>query len=184
MIAARYQPAAALIAAYLTTLLLAVWLISLPVHVVWLSLILGAGLVLLSLIDMREGVLPDWLTLPLLAAGLFVSWWFAFGPPLWHVLGAIGGGVTIVAINLGYRKVRKVDGIGYGDAKLLAASGAWLGLLALPTVLLWACATGLFQVLLMARTGTEVSGRTALAFGPHLAFGTWLTWLFGAVGLD
>ncbi len=99
-----------------------------------------------------------------------------------RLISAFVAGVSILAINLVYRKLRDTDGIGYGDAKLLAASGAWLGLFAIPTVLLWACASGLILMLTRALRGGALSRSSALAFGPHLAFGTWLVWLFGAIG--
>ncbi len=171
-----------LTAAYVLALAAACWLLSIPGPIVKLSIVLGAFLVVLSWIDARHGILPDHLTFPLIALGLISSWWLNLDPLYWRIISAIAAAGIIVAINLIYRKLRNVDGIGYGDAKLLAASGAWLGLLALPTVVIWACATGLIQVLIMARRGAQVSGTTTLAFGPHLAFGTWLTWLFGALG--
>jgi leader peptidase (prepilin peptidase)/N-methyltransferase len=66
-----------------------------------------------------------------------------------------------------------------GDAKLFAASGAWLGAQALPTVLLWACVTALGVVLLAHVRGRRIAATTAIPFGSFLAFGTWLVWCLG-----
>ena len=167
---------------YGSTLIVAIQLQPMPAEVLVLTALLAAILIALSLHDLVSGLLPDYLTLPLIAAGLLAAWWFQFDSLTWRTVSAFAGGVFIVVTNLVYRFVRGTDGIGYGDAKLLAASGAWLGLTALPTVLLWACATGLSLILVRAASSGEVSGQSALMFGPHLAFGTWLVWLFGAIG--
>ena len=69
--------------------------------------------------------------------------------------------------------------MGLGDAKLLAASGAWLGAGALPTVLLWATGSALVCVLVASRRNPALTGASRLPFGPFLAFGIWLVWLYG-----
>jgi prepilin signal peptidase PulO-like enzyme (type II secretory pathway) len=78
-----------------------------------------------------------------------------------------------------YRAWRGISGIGRGDAKLFAASGAWLGAHALPVVLLGACASALLVLLAAHMLGRRLEARTAIPFGPFLAFGTWLVWCLG-----
>ncbi len=105
------------------------------------SLVLLAGLAAIAVADLREMRVPDVLSLPLIAAGLLVS---AFGGRLPEAaLGAVLGYGVFVAIETGYRRLRGRDGLGRGDAKLLAAGGAWCGVLALPAIVLVAAASGL-----------------------------------------
>jgi leader peptidase (prepilin peptidase)/N-methyltransferase len=71
--------------------------------------------------------------------------------------------------------------MGLGDAKLLAASGAWLGAEGLPGVLLWASGSALVGILIARWRGETLSASTRVPFGPFLAFGTWLVWVYGPV---
>ena len=102
----------------------------------WPTCVFGWTLLALGVIDWREYRLPDLLTLPLLAAGLLLA---LFGDPAdaWSsLLGALAGGGAVVVIRAVYAALRGREGIGLGDAKLLAALGAWLGWEALPAVVL------------------------------------------------
>lgn len=96
-------------------------------------------LVVLALIDVDTGLLPDALTLPLLWAGLALAW--VGGPVCLRdaVAGAAAGYGFLWLLFRLYRYVRKCDGMGYGDFKLFAALGAWVGLAILPYVMLAAC---------------------------------------------
>lgn len=147
----------------------------------WASLALGWTLLALAAIDLRHLLLPDALCLPLVPAGLAVAW--AIDPALLsdHLLGALLGFVAFAAIALVYRRLRGRDGLGMGDAKLLAAAGAWLGWLALPSVVLIAAVAGLSLALAGALAGGKLAWSSRIAFGPHLALGLWLVWLFGPV---
>ncbi len=78
-----------------------------------------------------------------------------------------------------YRWVRGRDGLGEGDAKLLAAIGAWVGLEGLPTVLLGAALTGLLWALWLRLRGAALTATTALPFGPFLALAGWVVLLLG-----
>ena len=131
--------------------------------------LLGFLLLLLAaaLIDDRTGYLPDALTLPavwlaLLAAALGVGGTGAAGA----ILGAAAGYGALRGIADAYAALRGREGLGRGDAKLLAAGGAWLGPLALPLVLLLAAVAGLAAVLLRR---SPVTAATELRFGPYLA---------------
>lgn len=143
------------------------------------SLGLVAVLATLSAIDTLEFRLPDALTLPLAAAGVLLAWWAGWDTPQWRLLSAAAGYAFIWAAASAYRYWRGRDGIGMGDAKLMAAAGAWLGLAALPSVLLWACMLALFAVAVARRLGIETDAHTRLPFGPFIAFGFWLVWLYG-----
>jgi leader peptidase (prepilin peptidase)/N-methyltransferase len=141
------------------------------------SCALGWTLVALAAIDLRTLTLPDALTLPLIAGGLALAAWGALGPPALHAGGAAAGWALVWGIDAAYRAWRGAPGMGMGDAKLLAAAGAWCGLAALPSVLLAACLLGLVGAL---AAGAGV--RTPVPFGPALAAAFWGTWLLGPLG--
>jgi leader peptidase (prepilin peptidase) / N-methyltransferase len=144
-----------------------------------LSSVLALALAVLSAIDLSTYRLPDWLTLPLAAFGLLATPIVLEAQPWWQVASAALGFALMAGIALIYRKLRGRDGLGLGDAKLLAAAGAWLGAEALPSVLLWACGSAILALLLRAwRTGAR-SAEMPIPFGPFLAFGVWLVWLYG-----
>jgi len=90
---------------------------------------------------------------------------------------AVAGYGGFRLLGLIYRLIRKREGLGQGDAKLLAAAGAWLGLVALPQVVLLAAILGLGTVLLARLRGADLSAATRLPFGPALAAATFLLWL-------
>jgi leader peptidase (prepilin peptidase)/N-methyltransferase len=146
-----------------------------PPPFVWLTVSIGWVLLLMSAIDVRTYILPDALTLPLLAAGL------VFGAlqqeALGHVAGAAAGWLVSFAVAMSYRYARGRDGLGGGDVKLFAAAGAWVGLSGLPTVMFYGAGTGLAVVLAGALAGRAISGTTRIPFGPFLAFGFFVTWL-------
>lgn len=133
---------------------------------------LFAVLVVLAVIDFRTMVLPDVLTLPLIGFGLVFAYWQ--GVFLNGIIGAVVGYAGLVALELAYKKLRGIDGLGRGDAKLLAAGGAWCGWAGLPFILLIASAFGLVHALMLSRGG-ETNNK--LPFGPHLAVGVFLTWV-------
>jgi leader peptidase (prepilin peptidase)/N-methyltransferase len=147
------------------------------------GLLLAAFLSVLTLIDMRSFRLPDALTLPLGALGVVIA--HALGWEFWSErLLAVGAGFLFLFIaREAYARLRGRHGLGLGDAKLLAASGAWTGLAGLPSVLLWACVLAAAAVLFMtisgATAGRRLTGQTAIPFGPFLAAGTWIVWLYG-----
>jgi leader peptidase (prepilin peptidase) / N-methyltransferase len=139
--------------------------------------LLGWWLLALALIDLRSWRLPDVLTLPLVAAGVVASW-LGLLPgtdPTGAITGAILGYVALASIGWAYRRLRHRDGLGLGDAKLLAAAGAWLGPLDLPWVLVLAAPLGLGLALMRSR---RLRGDTAIPFGPPLALAFWLLFLW------
>jgi len=150
----------------------------------WASCALGWALLALSLIDLRCYRLPDFLTLPLLLGGLGVALWAWPEALPEHLLGAALGYACMAAVGWVYRVLRGRDGIGLGDAKLLAAGGAWLSLQALPGVVLTASVLALAIVLTAGFVRRlPLSAATRVPFGPYLAAGIWLSWLYGPLQL-
>jgi leader peptidase (prepilin peptidase) / N-methyltransferase len=101
----------------------------------------------------------------------------------WICLAVVGdrlGFASLTGIAMLYRRVRGRDGLGLGDAKLFAASGAGLGLEGLPAVLLVVCGAAIVALLVMAWRSQALSAATRIPFGPLSAFGTWIVWLYGA----
>jgi leader peptidase (prepilin peptidase)/N-methyltransferase len=146
------------------------------------SAMLGLGLSALSVTDVHAFRLPDALTLPLMGVGLLMAWLMGWGPLWWRTVSAVAGFLLLFTVERAYHRLRGRSGLGRGDAKLFAASGAWLGAESLATVLLWACGTALMTVLLAAVFGHRLTRTTRLPFGPFLALGTWLVWFYGPIG--
>lgn len=144
-------------------------------NLAWPGVLLGGALLALALIDLRTMLLPDALTLPLCAAGLVLALAGVTLPVRDALLGAGIGYAAIAGIVLLYRRLRGRDGMGLGDAKLLAAGGAWVGWQALPMVLLVA-ALGTLAVVLV-RTRGRAARDLAVPFGPGLAAGIWLAFV-------
>lgn len=149
----------------------------------WLGAGLGWVLLALAAWDLRCGLLPDRLTLPLLLAGLAATALFAPARLEAHLLGAAAGFLSLAALRALYRLLRGREGLGLGDAKLLAAGGAWLGWEGLASVVLLGCATAALSLLPRHLAGHRLSRHSALAFGPWLALGIWLVWLLGPLTL-
>lgn len=143
------------------------------------SCILGWSLLLLAVIDWRVQLLPDAVTLPLLAAGLIASYALMTASWLQHLIGAAAGFFGVAALALVYRVFRGREGIGFGDAKLIAALGAWVSWEGLPTLLLWGSVFGLTVALVQATTRGRLSLSDRVPFGTFLAAGGWLVWLYG-----
>ena len=134
--------------------------------------LVGWWLLALALIDLWTTRLPDPLTLPLVLAGIAAA---ALGlAPVGVVeaaLGATTGFVVFAAIGWLWRRCRGVDGLGLGDAKLLAAAGAWVGPAALAWIVLAGGTLGIVHALL---AGHRLDSRVPIPFGPALAAGFWL----------
>ena len=152
---------------------------SMPAGMMAHALVLAAGLTLLSVIDVQSFRLPDALTFPLLFAGLAIAALQGFDPFVWQSASASLGGLSLFGIGWLYRHMRGRDGLGLGDAKLFAASGAWVGAEGLASVLLIACVSALAAVAVWRLRNTKIGAQSALPFGPFLALGTWCVWLYG-----
>ena len=143
----------------------------------WVWIVSGVGLsavlVALAVVDLRTYRLPDMLTLPLALAGLIVNWWLT-GQWLPFVAGLVVGYGAFVILEGVYRHARGREGLGRGDAKLLAAGGAWIGWAALPQAVLVASASAIAMLLLFRNRLMDLQGR--VPFGPFLALGIGAVW--------
>ena len=148
-----------------------------------LDCVLGWTLLALAWIDWRSFRLPDLLTLPLLMLGLVSAWLDAPDVLLSCLIGAIAGYAALLLVDLCYRCARGRAGLGRGDAKLLAAGGAWLGWQALPWVVLLAALLGLALAVLQRARGIPLTRETALPFGPPLALAIWVVRIHGIPGV-
>jgi leader peptidase (prepilin peptidase) / N-methyltransferase len=135
----------------------------------WIDCLLGWALLTIAWIDIEHLILPDILTLPLLLAGLAVTYGEAPEDITDHALAAAVGYLGFRAIAFLYRRLRGRDGLGEGDAKLLAAGGAWLGLLSLDWLVLAAAAIGLIGAAAAWVAGHRLEASSALPFGAALA---------------
>ncbi|MBL6750139.1 MAG: prepilin peptidase [Nevskia sp.] len=143
------------------------------------ALPLSWALLALAVIDVREQLLPDDITLPLVWAGLALSCLgvFAADPPA-SIAGALAGYLSLWSIYHAFRLLTGKKGMGYGDFKLLMALGAWLGIRALPAVVLLSSAAGAvvgIGLILLRGHGRD----TPIPFGPFLAGAGWLTLVAG-----
>jgi len=139
-------------------------------------------LLALTLIDLDHKLLPDSMTLPLLWAGLIVNALSGdaglFAPLLSSVIGAVAGYLALWSVYHLFKLVTGKEGMGYGDFKLLAAIGAWLGWQLLPLVILLSAAVGsVVGVGLIVFRGR--SSQVPIPFGPYLAAAGWIALLWG-----
>jgi leader peptidase (prepilin peptidase)/N-methyltransferase len=148
---------------------------------IWWSCAFAWTLLVLAWIDLRTMLLPDVLTLPLIVLGLIMTWVTDTPSLLDHCLAAILGYTVLHGIAWAWKRFRGREGLGLGDAKLLAALGAWLGLAALPSVLFLSACLGLAAAGAAALTGRAMTRTTAIPFGPCLALAGWLAWLYFGV---
>ena len=146
---------------------------------VWASCALGWVLLALAAIDWRDLILPDALTLPLIPAGIAVAYFVAPALPVQHLIGALAGFAVFVLVRWAYQRFRGREGLGLGDAKLLAAAGAWVGWVGLPSVVLLAATAALAVAAAQGLAGRRVGPGHAVPFGSYLALATWIVWLDG-----
>jgi len=125
-------------------------------------------LITLAAIDWETGFLPDMLTLPLIAIGVAANAAGLFAPSMDAVTGAAAGYFALWAISTIYKNLRGREGLGLGDAKLLAALGAWSGWAVLPATVMIAAITALAAVGIGRLRGGAISTETAIPFGPAL----------------
>ncbi len=140
------------------------------------------ALIALTGIDLRKQLLPDSITLPLLWAGLVVNsfgWFTDLSSALW---GAVGGYLSLWSVYWPFKLLTGKEGMGYGDFKLLAALGAWLGWQYLPTLILCSSLVGIvfgLVIIYLKKQGREIP----IAFGPYLAMAGWICLFFGGQAL-
>jgi len=146
-------------------------------------LILTWSLVALAIIDIDHQLLPDSITLPLLWLGLIINSGGLIVPLEQSVWGAILGYLSLWSVYWGFKLLTGKDGMGYGDFKLLAAAGAWLGWKALPVIIILSsfagAVIGLCLILIMGR-----DRNVPIPFGPYLAIAAWMTAMWGEELVD
>lgn len=147
----------------------------------WLGCGLGWTLLTLAWIDWEAMLLPDVLTLPLILAGLAATW--LLDPPAItdYAAAAALGYLMFAGVAYVYRKLRGRHGLGAGDAKLVAAGGAWVGLESLSMLVLAAAMLGFVTALVLRLREGRLGGAAALPFGPALCAAIWLVWLYVAL---
>ena len=135
-------------------------------------------LIAAALIDADTMLLPDQLTLPLLWLGLLVNMNGFFVPLETAVIGAVAGYLSLWTVFWAFKLITGKEGMGYGDFKLLAALGAWLGWQALPSIVLLAAGSGLVWALLSILM-RRMQRDQPMPFGPYLAAGGWAAFALG-----
>ena len=132
----------------------------------------------LTFIDFDTQYLPDSLTLPLVWAGLLVNMFELFVPLKTAVIGAAAGYLSLWSVYWLFKLIRGKEGMGYGDFKLLAALGAWLGWQMLPLIVLLSSVVGAaIGLVLIVFKGRDHS--VPLAFGPYLAIAGAIALFYG-----
>jgi leader peptidase (prepilin peptidase)/N-methyltransferase len=147
-------------------------------------------LIALTGIDLDHQLLPDSITLPLLWAGLTAA--VAIGPqpgapppvsPRDAIIGAVAGYLSLWLVFHAFRLVTGKEGMGYGDFKLFAALGAWLGWKLLAPIILLSAASGtVIGILMIVLRGRDRSA--PMPFGPYLAAAGWIAMLYGDTLVD
>ena len=138
--------------------------------------VFSASLLVIIFIDIRLQIIPDVISLPGIVLGFLFS--LVSDTVTWQssLLGILAGGGVLYAVALLYATLRKIDGMGGGDIKLLAMIGAWLGWQALPFVILMSSTTGSI-IGLIAMRSQKKGGQTRIPFGPFLSLAA-LMYLF------
>lgn len=142
------------------------------------AVVLLWALIALSVIDLNTHLLPDRITQPLLWAGLLSNWQGFFVSLEDALIGAVGGYLALWLVHHAFRLATGKEGMGYGDFKLLAALGAWLGWQMLPLVILIASLSGAIVGIVLISLGRHDRARP-LPFGPWLALGGVIALVWG-----
>lgn len=148
----------------------------------WASCALGWLLLALAAADWRTFLLPDALVLAVAVAGLGATALLMPEELADHVIGAAAGFLVFAAVAALYRRWRGREGLGLGDAKLLGALGAWVSWPGLPSTVLIGAVAALAAALLLG-LARRLGAADRLPFGPFLALGGWIVWLYGPLTL-
>lgn len=140
-------------------------------------------LVALTGIDLDEMLLPDQMTLPLLWLGLIINLNHTFASPTDAIIGAAAGYLSLWSIFWLFKILTGKEGMGYGDFKLLAVFGAWLGWQMLPLVILLSSLVGAIVGITMIVSKRLKQGNP-IPFGPYIAAAGWIALLFGQQIVD
>jgi leader peptidase (prepilin peptidase)/N-methyltransferase len=135
-------------------------------------------LIAMTFIDADTQLLPDDLTLPLMWAGLLINLHGTFTSLDSAVIGAVAGYLSLWSVYWIFKLVTGKEGMGYGDFKLLAALGAWMGWSMLPLIILLSSAVGAVIGISMMVLGKLGKGKP-IPFGPYLAIAGLIALLWG-----
>jgi leader peptidase (prepilin peptidase)/N-methyltransferase len=142
------------------------------------AVLLTWSLIALSFIDFDKQLLPDSITLPFLWLGLLLSLFDVYTDSHASIIGAAAGYLSLWSIYHLFRLLTGKEGMGYGDFKLFALFGAWLGWQSLPLIILLSSAVGaIIGVSLILLRGRDRS--IPIPFGPYLAIAGWIALLWG-----
>ncbi|ACE85364.1 prepilin peptidase [Cellvibrio japonicus] len=142
------------------------------------ALVLTWALIALTMIDLDTYLLPDDITLPLLWLGLIVNSFGLFTDLASAFWGAVAGYLTLWSVYQLFKLLTGKEGMGYGDFKLLAALGAWMGWQMLPQIILLSSLVGaVIGITLIIVRGRDRN--IPIPFGPYLAIAGWIAFLWG-----
>lgn len=142
------------------------------------ALLLTWSLIALSFIDIDHQLLPDSITLPLMWLGIIFSFFTVYTDLHSSVIGAIAGYLSLWLVYQGFKLITGKEGMGYGDFKLLAALGAWLGWSLLPTIVLLSSLVGAIigiSLIVFRKHQRDIP----IPFGPYLAAAGWIALMWG-----
>lgn len=142
------------------------------------ALLLTWTLIALTLIDYDKQLLPDDLTLPLIWLGLLFSFFDVFTDTQSSLIGAMLGYMILWTVFQVFKIITGKEGMGFGDFKLLAALGAWLGWQLLPQIILLSSLVGAIAGIFMLITGLT-KRQQPIPFGPYLAAAGWIALIWG-----
>jgi len=142
------------------------------------ALVFTWTLIALTLIDFDTQLLPDNITIPLLWLGILISIFQLFTDLQSSVIGAMFGYLILWTVFHLFKAVTGKEGMGYGDFKLLAALGAWMGWQDLPTIILLSSITGAIIGLILVFI-KRTNAQQPIPFGPFLAIAGWITLMWG-----
>jgi leader peptidase (prepilin peptidase) / N-methyltransferase len=147
-----------------------------------LGLLLTWSLIALTVIDFHKQLLPDSITLPLLWLGILANIFEIFTPLESSVIGAMAGYLALWSVYHFFKLLTGKEGMGYGDFKLLAVLGAWLGWTVLPIIILLSSLVGAVIGIMMIVV-TRHDKNIPIPFGPYLAIAGWVALIWGDVML-
>lgn len=142
------------------------------------ALIFTWALISLSFIDIDKQLLPDNITLPLMWLGLLFSLAGVFVDSHSSIIGAVTGYLVLWSVYWLFKKATGKEGMGYGDFKLLAALGAWLGWQDIPLVIILSSSVGAILGILMILF-KYLERNNPIPFGPYLAVAGWVALIWG-----
>ena len=140
------------------------------------GIILTWVLIALTFIDFDTQLLPDRYTLPLAALGLGINSYAIYTSPVSAIWGYIIGFLCLWIVYYLFKMLTGKEGMGYGDFKLLAALGAWMGPMLLPLIILLSSCVGAIIGIILLKVKKE---NQPFAFGPYIAIAGWIAFLWG-----